>query len=195
MARKPRSGSRAPKKSTVVTADYARQVIKDLKYHAEQGHPWATDSVLKWLGKFPEVKSEFRQLDSLVAKAEAAWVRAVAFGDPLAEQTTRDEVAAMKTALLGVAPSVLDTMLASALVVARLSHNRAAILAARTADHPTVRAARERVLSVSQKRLVAATKAWLLLAGKKAREMTPKGTLKIFAPAAAGSGPVGVGLG
>jgi hypothetical protein len=160
-------------------------MIKHLKYHAEQGHAWAGDSVLRWLEKFPTLKSEFRQLDDLATKAEAAWVRAAAFGDPLAERATRDEVAALKAELLGDAPSVLDKVLASALVVAHLAHNRAAIVAALKADHPAVQAARQRGLSEAQKRLVAATKAWLLLAGKKAKGLHPKARLKVFEPCGA----------
>lgn len=186
MAKKPRAGSRAWEESLAASPDYARQVVKHLKQHAEQGHQWPNDSILKWLAKFPELKSEFRQLDDLATRAEGAWVRAAAFGDPMAERATRDEVAALKAELLGAAPSVLDEVLASSLVVAHLAHNRAAVVAAQPADHPAVRAARQRVLSEAQRRLVAATRAWLLLAGKKARGLTPKGKLKIFEPAAAG---------
>jgi hypothetical protein len=160
-------------------------VIKILTIHANQGHPEAGDAVGRWLEQFPQLKPEVRELDDLAAKAEAAWAKAVGFGDPLAERAARDEAAAMKAELLGDAPSVLDRVLASAVVVARLSHDRAARVAAQRADHPGVREARERVLSTAQKRLVAAVKAWQLLAGKKARGLRPKGRLKIFEPDAA----------
>lgn len=183
MARKPKAGTR--KWSIATCPHHAREMIKLLTIHASHGHPEAVDSIARWLEKFPALRPEVRALDDLAAKAEAAWVAAVGFGDPVAERAARDEAAAMKAELLGDAPSVLDRVLASAVVVARLSHDRAARVAALKADHPGVREARERVLSAAQKRLVAAVKAWQLLAGKKARGMTPKGKLKIFEPGGA----------
>lgn len=184
MARKPKTAG-ARERALAACPDHARRMIKLLTIHAGQGHPEAADSVARWLEVFPQLKPEIRELDDLATKAEAAWVKAVAFGDPLAERAARDEAAAMKAELLGDDPPVLDRVLASAVVVARLSHDRAARVAAQKADLPGVREARERVLSAAQKRLAAAVKAWQLLAGKKARGMHPKQRLKVFEPDAA----------
>jgi hypothetical protein len=160
-------------------------MVKLLTIQANQGRPEAVGSIEKWLEAFPELRPECRALDELAAKTEAAWVKAVAFGDPLAERAAGEEAAAMKAELLGDAPSALDRVLASVVAVARLSYDRAARVAAQKADHPGVREARERVLSAAQKRLAAAVKTWQLLAGKKAKGLRPKGGLKIFEPDAA----------
>ena len=76
--------------------------------------------------------------------------------------------------LLGVADTVVATM----------SHNRAAQIAAQSTQHPGVREARDRVLSKAQKRLIEAIKAWQLLDKRKGKGLQPKAKLAIFEPAA-----------
>lgn len=182
MARKPKVGSRAWEEQQTNTPEFARSIIKDLKHHAKQGHPEAVDSILRWLEKFPELKSEVRELDDLAAKAEAAWVSAVAAGDPLAEQAARGEAAGLRADLLGPAPSTLDKILAGTVVVAHMGYQRAAFLAAQRTDQSAVREERDRRLSAAQKRLHEAVKGWKLIAGKKAKGLRPKGNLKVFQP-------------
>ena len=164
----------------------ARETVKLLKIRASQGHPEAAESVVRWLTMFPELKAEARELDAMADRAEAAWAAAVGFGDPLAERAARAEAASVRAELVGDAPSLLERVLASAVVVAHLAHQRAAVMAARTAEHTGVRAARERVLSAAQTRLAAAVKAFRLVAKKKAKGVRPRRKLKVFEPAAAG---------
>jgi hypothetical protein len=116
---------------------------------------------------------------------ETPWVASVGFGDKLAEQAARDEAAKLKRELTGHSSSLLDRVLASAVVVAHLAHTRAAIMAAQKADHPGIREARERVLSAAQKRLAAAVRTHRLLARKNEKGGRPKAKLKIFEPSAA----------
>jgi hypothetical protein len=182
MGKKPRVGSRAWEEALARDPTYARNMIKTLTDRAKQGHPEAADSVLRWLEKFPELKPTVWELDDLSVKAEAAWVRAVAFGDPLSERAAREEIAELKSGLLGPAPSITEKILASAVLVAYMSYQRAALVAAQKADHPAVQEARDRRLANAQKRLLAAIKGWELIAGKKANGLRPKGRLKLFEP-------------
>lgn len=175
----------APKKKRHGTVENAREMVKMLTIHANQGHPEAVGSIEKWLEVFPELKPECRALDELAEKAEAAWAASVGFGDKLAEQAARDEATKLKQELTGDSPSLLDRVLASTVVIAHMAHTRAAIMAAQKADHPGIREARERVLSAAQKRLAAAVKAHRLLARKKGKGMKPKAKLKVFEPSAA----------
>ncbi len=168
------------KKGKRCTVEYAKGMIEELTRRAKQGHPEAAGRVLAWLAEFPELKSLVRELDTLAERAEGAWVTAAAFGDPLAEQAVRDEVQLMKRELLPTDAGVLERVLATTVVVAHLSHHRAAVQAARPASHPAVAAVRERTLSVTQKRLVAAVKGWQLVARKKRKGVGPKRKLKLF---------------
>ena len=176
----------ARKKNPSISNDpnHAREMIKLLTIRVNQGHPTSVESIVRWLEQFPELKSENHALNSLADKAVAAWVKAVGFGDPLAEIAAQNDAAELKAELLGHAPSMLDKVLASAVIVATLSHNRAVQVAAQPTQHPGMREARDRILSKAQKRLVEAIKAWQLLDRKKDKGLQPKGKLAIFDPAA-----------
>ena len=160
--------------------DYARKMIQLYSQRAREGHQDAIDSIIKWLEKFPELKPEYGQLSDLSAKTEAAWAKAVSFGDLIAEQAAIQEVTIMKADLLEGSTSLLDQMLASTVVVAKLSYDRAAQAAAKRSEHTAVNESRDRRLSAAQKRLVAATKAWQIMATKKAKGLHPRSKLKIF---------------
>lgn len=162
------------------SVEYAKGMIEEFLKRAKEGHPEAAGRVLAWLAEFPELKPLVRGLDTLAERAEAAWVTAAAFDDPLAEKATRDEVQAMKRELLPADAGVLERVLATTVVVAHLAHHRAAVAAARPSSHLTVAAARERTLSVAQKRLVAAVKGWELIARKKRKGVRPAKRLKLF---------------
>ncbi len=185
MGKKKHAPPDALKKKRHGSVESAREMVKLLTVRANEGHPEAAASIEKWLEAFPELRPECRALDELAEKAEAAWAVAVGFGDKLAEQAAREEAAMLKQELSGDNASLLDRVLASTVVVAHLAHTRAAIMAAQKADHPGIREARERVLSVAQKRLAAAVKAHRLLAHKQGKGMRPKAKLKIFEPSAA----------
>lgn len=185
MGKKRLPPSDAPRKPRHGSVASAREMVKLLTIRASQGHPEAVASIEKWLEAFPELRPECRALDELAEKAEAAWATAVGFGDPVAEKAARDEAGKLRKELTGDATSLLDRVLASAVVVAHLAHTRAAVVAAQKAEHPGVREYRERVLSAAQKRLAAAVKAFRLLTRKKGKGMRPKGKLKVFEPSAA----------
>ena len=160
----------------------AREMVKLLTIHAQQGHPGSVASIEKWLEVFPELRPESQALVELAERTEAAWATAVSLGDPLAEQVARGESAKLKAELMGDAPSQLDRVMASVVVVAHLAHSRAAIMAAQRTEHIGVREYRERILSATQKRLVSAIKAHTLITRKKKKGMRPKQKLKLFEP-------------
>jgi hypothetical protein len=162
------------------SVEYAKGMIAEFTRRAKEGHPEAAGRVLAWLAEFSELRPLVRELDTLAERAEAAWATAASFGDPLAEQATRDEVRAMKRELLPADAGVLERVLTTAVIVAHLSHHRAAVQAARPASHPAVTALRERTLCVTQKRLMAAVKGFQLIAGKKRKGVRPKRKLKLF---------------
>jgi hypothetical protein len=162
------------------TLEYAKGMIEELTRRAKEGHPEAAERVLAWLEVYPELKTVVRELDTLAERAEGAWVTAAAFGDPIAEKAVRDEVQLMKRELLTADAGVLERVLATAVVVAHLSHHRAAVAAARPASHPAVAAARDRTLSTAQKRLLAAVKGWRLVASRKRKGVKPPKKLKLF---------------
>ena len=58
----------------------------------------------------------------------------------------------------------------------------AAFAASQQTDHPEVREARERLLTIAQKRLAAAVKTWHQIAGKNTAGMRLKGKLTLFEP-------------
>lgn len=161
---------------------YIKNTILELVRRAEQGEKMAVESLYRWLERHPEMRSLVRELDDLSTKVERAWVRRLCGTDELSKKTTEDELAAMKAELLGPAPSVTDKVMASAVLVAHLAFQRASLAASQPADKPEVREARERVLTIAQKRLAAATKAWEQVAGKKAKGVRPRGRLKLFQP-------------
>jgi len=175
---KPKEGTPAWERSLRENPTFAKEAIRSLTMRAANGEPGASEQLVVWLKDFPEHKSEVKALDDLMAKTEALWANAASFGDKLAEQAARDEAAALRTQLLPPNATILDQILASAVVVAYLAHARAALRAAGTTDIPALQTARERWLSEAQKRLLSALKNWQLIMGKKTRGMrTP---LKLF---------------
>jgi hypothetical protein len=176
--RKPKAGTREWETSLRDNPAFVKETIRSLTARAEAGEPGAAEQLTRWLAEFPEHKPAVAALQKLAEKAEIAWAKAAALGDPLAERVARDEAAALRAELLPPDAGVLDRVLADALVVAWLSYSHTALLAATKADHPAVQAARDRRLSVAQKRLVAALKGWQAVAGKKARGLQPP--LKLF---------------
>lgn len=184
MGRKPRVGSRAWEESLANSPTYARNTILDLAKRAEGGCKEAVEKLNLWLEKYPEMRSLVRELDDLATRVERAWVERLCGADELARKAVEDDLAAMKAELLGPAPSVADKILAGTVLVAHLGYQRAALAASQPTDRPEVRAAREKLLSVAQKRLQDALRGWELHAGKKARGLHPRAKLKLFEPEA-----------
>lgn len=185
MVRKPREGSRAWEETFADSSTYARNTILSLARRAEGGSKEAVENLNRWLEQYPDMRSLVRELDDLSAKVERAWVRRLCGTDELAGKAIEDDLAAMKAELLGPAPSVTDKILAASVLVAHLSYQRAALAASQPTDKPEVRAARERLLSIAQRRLQDAVKGWELHAAKKAKGLRPRGKLKLFEPAGA----------
>ncbi len=182
MSRKPREGSREWEKTLPTNPAYIKNTILELVKRAERGDKRAVESLYAWLERHPEMRSLVRELDDLSTKVERAWVQRMCGTDELSKKTAEDELAAMKAELLGPAPSVTDKILASTVLVSHLAFQRAALAASQQTDKPEVREARERVLTITQKRLAAATRAWELIAGKKAKGLRPRGRIKLFDP-------------
>jgi hypothetical protein len=176
--RKPKEGSPEWEESLRESPNFVKETVRSLVARATDGEPGAAEQLACWLTEFPEHRPAVAALRTLAEKAEAAWVRAAAFGDALAERAVRDEAAALRAELLPPDAGVLERVLVSALVVAWLAYTHTAMMAAPKADSPAVQAARDRRLSVAQKRLVAALKGWQAVAGKKDRGMRPP--LKLF---------------
>jgi hypothetical protein len=182
VSRKPREGSREWEKSLPANPAYVKNTILELVKRAERGDKRAVESLYAWLERHPEMRSLVRELDDLATKVERAWVQRMCGGDELSKRGIEDDIVAMKVELLGPCPSVTDKIMASSVPIAHLAFQRAALAASQPTDKPEVREARERLLTIAQKRLAAATKAWEQVAGKKARGLRPRGKLKLFQP-------------
>ena len=101
------------------------------------------------MAEHPEHKADIAGLDDLIPKAEAAWVKLAGGGHPVAEQAAQDEAAAMMADLLPPDATVLDRVLAGAVVIARLADAHAALVAIAHTGLPTFRAAPDGRLSAA----------------------------------------------
>ncbi len=185
VAKKPREGTRAWELTLHRNPVYIKNTILNLVKRAEGGDTVAVESLYRWLQRHPEMRSLVRELDDLATKVERCWVQRMCGTDELSKKVIEDDLAAMKAEMLGPAPSVTDKILASAVVVAHLAFQRAAVNASQKTDLPVVQEARERLMSIALKRLVAATRAWSQVAEKKAKGLRPRGRLKLFDPTVA----------
>jgi hypothetical protein len=183
--KKPKEGTGEWEKSLRDNPAFVKETIRSLTARAVAGEPGAAEQLARWVADFPEHRPAVAALQSLAEKAEVAWAKAAALGDPLAERAARDEAAALRAELLPPGAGVLERVLADTLVVAWLAYSHTALLAAPKADHPAVQAARDRRLSVAQKRLMAALKGWQLVAGKTATGPQPR--LKLFGTSQSGA--------
>ena len=177
-----KAGSPEWEKSLYLNPDYVRETIRSLVKRAEQGSKEAVESLHGWLKKYPDMRSLVRELDDLSTKVERLWTERLCGTDELSKKAMVDDLEVMRAELLGPAPSVTDKILVSTVLIAHLAFQRAAFAASQQTDHPEVREARERLLTIAQKRLAAAVKAWHQIAGKNAAGMRPKGKLALFEP-------------
>ena len=175
-------GSLEWEKTLPTNPDYVRTTIRSLVTRAEQGSKEAVELLLGWLKRYPDMRSLVRELDDLPTKVERSWTERLSGTDELSKKAIEDDLASMRAQLLGPAPSVTDKILASTVLVAHLAFQRAACAASLQADNLELREARERVLTIAQKRLAAAVKTWQQIAGKNAAGMRPKGKLALFEP-------------
>lgn len=189
MAKKPRMGSEKWVESLADDPAHARAVIGMLVRRAETGDKEAAENLLKWLERHPEMRNLVRDLDDLATRVERAWVARLGGASELARKAVADDVAALRRDLLGVESSVCDRLLAGTVMVAYLSHQRAALNASASPDQPEIRAAHDKLLSQAQKRLQEAIRGWELHAGKKRAGERPPAGLKLFE---ASSEPEGV---
>ena len=168
---KPKVGSRAWDKSLRNNPNFVRETIASVTLRAEESEPGAAELLAQWLAEYPEYRGQIRAVDELNVKAEDGWVKAAGGGNKLAEQAARDEATALRAELLPADATILDRVLVGAVVVAHLSYTHAAMMASGGSAMPAVQAARDRRMSVTQKRFFTAVKDWQLIAGKKARGM------------------------
>jgi hypothetical protein len=182
VARKPKVGSRAWEQSLAQSPVYAKSMILSLAKRAEQGSKEAVENLLMWLEKHPSMRALVRGLDDLATKVERCWVQRMCGTDELSKKAIEDDLAVMRAELLGTAPSVADRILASTVLIAHLGYQKAALAASLPTDKPELRAAREKLLSIAQKRLQDALNGWGVLSDKKAKGLRPRAKLKLFEP-------------
>jgi len=163
---------------------YIRNTVESLIRRAEGGDRGAAELLFGWLEKNPDTRSTIRGLDELALKIERMWAERLFGTDEVGKAALREEVAALKAGLLGPAPSALEKILANSVVIAHLSFQQASMVASGTAEGAGGREARERRLSLAQKRLIAAVKTWEQISGKKAAGLRPRGKIAIFEPLA-----------
>jgi len=163
---------------------YIRNTVESLIRRAEGGDQGAAELLFGWLEKNPDTRSTIRGLDELALKIERMWAERLFGTDEVGKAALREEVAALKAGLLGPAPSALEKILANSVVIAHLSFQQASMVASGTAEGAGGREARERRLSLAQKRLIAAVKTWEQISGKKAAGLRPRVKIAIFEPLA-----------
>lgn len=182
VSRTPKASSQNWEKTLHTNPEFVRTTIRTLVKRAEQGSKEAVGLLHGWLEQHPDMRSLVSELDDLSTKVERLWTERLSGTDELSKKAIEEELAAMRAQLLGPAPSVTDKILVNTVVVAHLAFQRAACVASHQTDHPELREARERLLTIAQKRLAAAVKTWHQIAGKNAAGMRPKGKLTLFEP-------------
>jgi hypothetical protein len=182
VADKAQRKARRSEKTLFQSREYARATILALAGRAESGDHRAVESLFGWLARYPDMRALVHELDDLASKVERCWVRRVGAPEELlSRKAVEDDLARMKAELLGPRPSVTERVLGATVVVAHLAFQSAALAAAQPAQ-PEVRAARERILTLAQKRLADAVKAWEAISARKAKGRSPHGALKLFEP-------------
>lgn len=159
---------------------FALAEMKNLSNMIAQGNKWAIKSLEKWIAKFPDVARSLADLGDLCAATEAAWVDALAGENPLDKLGLREEVARMKTELLGENPSLLEKVMVSSVVTAHLAHQRASVWASRPAQHNAVATARDKRVESTARRLLLALKALAVVRQQAGRGLVPKTKLEVF---------------
>jgi hypothetical protein len=132
------------------------------------------------LRKHPSLAPTIPQLDDLITRAEKVWVEVAAGGDDVAAETAQKEVDAMKSELLGPNPTILERVMVSSVVVSFLAHQRAVIVAAKSAPTLAISAARDRRTESAQRQLQRAIKGLALLRGKLAKGISPRENLRLL---------------
>jgi len=167
-ANKPRVGSAAWDAEVAGSPGHAEGIVTRLAKQAGKGDEGATKTLAGWLASRPDLKSKVSWLADLATRAERAWEAALANGNAVLAAEVRQEAAALRAELVGPGASVVERVLATAVVVGYMAHMRAVMVAARSegAALPAVVAARDRRVESAQRRLVAAIKAFDLVAGK-----------------------------
>lgn len=182
MANKPRTGSRKWEQGLADDPIYVRNTIRSLAERAAGGDKGAAGDLEEHLEKHPAMRSLVRELDDLATRAERAWVQRLCGTDALASRAAAAEAAELRSELLGPNPTATDRVLVSSVVVAHLAFQHASLVATQTAAGPEVRMARERLLTVAQRRLQDAVRGWELHRTKKSGGLRPRGGIKLFDP-------------
>jgi hypothetical protein len=173
-------GSAAWEKNLINDPTYVKNMIDLFRREAACGKKEAIERLNRWLDRFPEHRGTVPALKALTVKVEDAWARAVAFGDPLAEQGAKEETAKLKAELLAPDASFIEQILVSMVAVAYLSNQHAAAVASVKTNHTAVMAARDRRQTVAQRRLLDALKGWSMF--KKKSKGVNKPPLKLYRP-------------
>jgi hypothetical protein len=182
--RAPRVGSKAWHEARSKDPTFIAFWTETLTKAAARGSAGAKEILEDWLSQHPEQRPVVPQMRDLREKVESIWIRTVAGTDKAAEQATTDEVAKLKTELLGSVGGgggILEKVLASSIAVNYLIHQHAAARLAENTDHLPLAAYREHRMTAAQKRLHGTMKMWELLKEKKANGMSPPVSVGFFA--------------
>jgi hypothetical protein len=159
---------------------YALAEMKNLSNLIAQGSKWAIESLERWIKKYPDVARTLSKLGDLCAAAEAEWVKSLAGDDSIEQLAVKDEIAKMKAELLGEKPSILEQVLVSSILTARLSHQKAVMWAAQPAEQLAVATARDKRVESTARWLLTALKSLAVVRQQQARGLSPKVKLKVF---------------
>jgi len=182
--RAPRVGSKAWFDARDKDPAYIKGMIESFSRAAARGERGAAENLAKWLTDHPQYRSSVPQLRDLTEKVENIWIQHVSGADKVAEQATMDEVAKLKTELLGSVgggAGILEKVLVSTIAVNYLVHQHAAARLADKTDYIPLAAYREHRMTAAQKRFHSAMKMFTLIQEKKAEGMSPPASVALFA--------------
>lgn len=174
--RAPRVRSKAWEAARLQDPAFIAFWTETLTKEAARGSAGAKENLEDWLSQHPEQRPVVPQMRDLMEKVEGIWIRVISGGDKAAEQGTTDEVAKLKTELLGSIEGgggMLEKLLVSSIAVNYLVLQHASARLADKTEHLPLAAYREHRTTASQKRFHGSMKMWARIAEKKAKGMTP----------------------
>jgi hypothetical protein len=160
--------------------NFRAATIVSLARRAGEGDRDANEQLTDVLARYPDLKPSVADLRDLATRAEDLWVAMLSGDNLVIEKSLRDEIAGMRAELLGEEPTLVDRLLTGAVVTAHLAHQAAVAASARPAATSGIEAHRNRRAEATQRRLVAATRAWERHQRAKATGHAPPAKLKLF---------------
>jgi hypothetical protein len=153
------------------TAAEIRTAYKALVERANRGDRDALDQLRKVLDRVPSI---WQRVGDLNAKAEWAWVQAIAGPNRLAAESTTRFVQEMKQELAGPRPTPIENLLVDQIAVAWLASRDADIRAATQDSHSlTLALFHLKRAEVAQRRFLAAVKTLAMVRSLLAAGLAP----------------------